>query len=41
MTGRRILQKVLRHVEAEEEHEVQVFTGELFAFLRGGSRKDV
>lgn len=28
-------------MEAEEEHEGQVFTGQLLAFLRGGSRGDV
>lgn len=39
--GGSIRQEFLRDVEAEEEHEGQVFTGQLLAFLRGGSRGDV
>lgn len=41
LRGGSIRQEFLRDVEAEEEHEGQVFTGQLFAFLRGGSRGDV
>ena len=41
LRGGSIRQEFLQDVEAEEEHEGQVFTGQLLAFLRGGSRGDV